>query len=255
RCRRRRDARPASARGRRRHRSAGIVRAQWNRGPVERIGLPKHPGAGRGVRRPGPLVVPDRRLSQLRERIDLRSRGLRARSARSSGGGKRADLLLPAAGRRGDRRLSGGSAPSGAVVESPAMSATAERRAWILGTTAPALVFLLVIAYLPIGYAVALSFFKKTAFNPAMTWVGLENYRYILNEPELWSAFGRSVVFTVGSVGLQVVMGLGSALLLNRAFAGSTVVRSLFVLPYLVPSIVVALVFQWLLSQEYGVIN
>ena len=125
----------------------------------------------------------------------------------------------------------------------------------MLGTTAPALLFLLVIAYLPIGYAVALSFFKKTAFNPAMTWVGLDNYRYIFNEPELWRAFGRSVVFTVGSVGLQLVMGLGSALLLNRAFAGSTVVRSLFVLPYLVPSIVVALVFQWLLSQEYGVVN
>ena len=60
------------------------------------------------------------------------------------------------------------------------MTATTERRAWILGTTAPALVFLLVIAYLPIAYAVMLSFFKKTAFNPAMKWVGLANYRYIL---------------------------------------------------------------------------
>jgi len=47
------------------------------------------------------------------------------------------------------------------------MSATTERRAWIFGTTAPALLFLLVIAYLPIAYAVSLSFFKKTAFNPA----------------------------------------------------------------------------------------
>jgi multiple sugar transport system permease protein len=46
-----------------------------------------------------------------------------------------------------------------------------------------------------------------------------------------------------------------SALLLNRAFRGSNLVRSLFVLPYLLPSIVVALVFQWLLSQEYGVLN
>ena len=78
------------------------------------------------------------------------------------------------------------------------MSATTERRAWILGTTAPALVFLLVIAYLPIAYAVMLSFFKKTAFNPAMKWVGLANYRYILEEPELWNAFWRSVVFTAG---------------------------------------------------------
>ena len=135
------------------------------------------------------------------------------------------------------------------------MSATTERRTWIFGTTAPALVFLLVIAYLPIAYAVSLSFFKKTAFNPTMKWVGLANYRFILDEPELWNAFWRSVVFTVGAVGLQLVWGLVSALLLNRTFRGLNVVRSLFVLPYLLPSIVVALVFQWLLSQEYGVIN
>src|SRR5216684_1409014 len=98
------------------------------------------------------------------------------------------------------------------------MSATTERRAWIFGTTAPALVFLLVIAYLPIAYAVMLSFFKKTAFNPAMSWVGLANYRYILEEPELWNAFWRSVVFSVGAVGLQLKWGLVSALLLDRAF-------------------------------------
>src|SRR5258706_11102931 len=135
------------------------------------------------------------------------------------------------------------------------MSATTERRAWILGTTAPALIFLLVIAYLPIPYAVMLSFFKKTAFNPAMKWVGLANYHYILEEPELWNAFWRSVVFTLGAVALQLVWGLVSALLLNRAFRGLNFVRSLFVLPYLLPSIVVALIFQWLLSQEYGVVN
>ena len=135
------------------------------------------------------------------------------------------------------------------------MNARAERRAWVLGTTAPALVFLLVIAYLPIAYAVSLSFFKKNAFNPAMKWVGLANYRFIFEEPELWNAFWRSVVFTVGAVSLQLAWGLVSALLLNRAFRGLNLVRSLFVLPYLLPSIVVALVFQWLLSQEYGVIN
>ena len=131
----------------------------------------------------------------------------------------------------------------------------AERRMWVLGTTGPALLFLAVVAYLPIAYAVALSFFKKTAFNPAMKWVGANNYRLILEEPELWNAFGRSVLFTVGSVVLQLALGLVAALLLNRAFRGLNVVRSLFVLPYLLPSIVVALVFQWLLSPEYGVVN
>jgi multiple sugar transport system permease protein len=135
------------------------------------------------------------------------------------------------------------------------MRAETERHAWVIGTTAPALLFLLVIAYLPIAYAVSLSFFKKTAFNPTMKWVGLANYQLIFDEPELWNAFWRSVLFTLGAVALQLVWGLVSALLLNRAFRGLTLVRSLFVLPYLLPSIVVALVFQWLLSQEYGVVN
>jgi len=98
------------------------------------------------------------------------------------------------------------------------MNGRTEQRVWVLGTTAPALVFLLVIAYLPIAYAVMLSFFKKTAFNPTMKWVGLANYRYILEEPELWNAFWRSVVFTLGAVALQLAWGLVAALLLNRAF-------------------------------------
>jgi NAD(P)-dependent dehydrogenase (short-subunit alcohol dehydrogenase family) len=53
------------AQRRRQHRSAGIVRAQWHRGTLEGVGLPEHLGVGRGVRRPGPLVVPDWSLSQL----------------------------------------------------------------------------------------------------------------------------------------------------------------------------------------------
>ena len=126
---------------------------------------------------------------------------------------------------------------------------------WVVGTTVPALLFLTVVAYLPILYAVGISFYKKTAFSPTMTWAGLKNYAFILQEAEFWSALGRSVFFTVGSVLVQLVWGVGVALLLNRTFRGMTAIRSLFILPYLLPTIVVALVFQWLLNQEYGVIN
>ena len=65
RCRRRNDANAASARRRRQHRSAGIVRAQRHCRTLEGVSLPEHSGVGRGMRRPGPLVVPDRCLSQL----------------------------------------------------------------------------------------------------------------------------------------------------------------------------------------------
>jgi len=126
---------------------------------------------------------------------------------------------------------------------------------WVVGTTVPALLFLTIVAYLPILYAVGISFFKKTAFSPAMTWAGLKNYAFILEEADFWAALVRSIVFTVGSVLVQLIWGVGVALLLNRTFRGMTAIRTLFILPYLLPTIVVALVFQWLLNQEYGVIN
>jgi multiple sugar transport system permease protein len=126
---------------------------------------------------------------------------------------------------------------------------------WVVGTTVPALLFLTIVAYLPILYAVGISFYKKTAFSPTMTWTGLKNYSFILGEADFWAALVRSVVFTVGSVLVQLIWGVGVALLLNRTFRMMTAIRSLFILPYLLPTIVVALVFQWLLNQEYGVIN
>ena len=64
-CRRRSDASSTCSQGRRQHRSVGIVRAKWHRRTLEGVGLPEHFGAGRGVRRSGPLGVPDGCLSQL----------------------------------------------------------------------------------------------------------------------------------------------------------------------------------------------
>jgi len=76
-----------------------------------------------------------------------------------------------------------------------------------------------------------------------------------LAEPNMWASLVHSIVFTVGSVLVQVVGGLTLALLLNRSFRGQGAARSLVILPYLLPTIVIGLVFKWLLNQDYGVIN
>lgn len=130
-----------------------------------------------------------------------------------------------------------------------------EKIFWILGTVVPALLLLIIISYFPISYAIFLSFVKKTAFSPHMTWAGIKNYIWILTDPELWASLGRSVVFTVGSVSLQIICGLVMALLLNQSFRGQSLARSLVILPYLLPTIVVGLVFKWLLNPDFGVIN
>ena len=112
------DARAPSARARRRHRPAGVVRAERRRGPLEPVGLSERAGAGRGVRRSGALVVPDRRVPQLRERPRVGRSRLRAGAARSTGGGQPAGLLRAACGRRRHRSVTslGGPRPGIPVI-------------------------------------------------------------------------------------------------------------------------------------------
>lgn len=131
----------------------------------------------------------------------------------------------------------------------------AEKIRWVSGSVLPALVLLVAVAYLPILYAITLGFYHKTAFDPAARWAGVENFLWLLQDADLWGALGRSVVFTLGSVGLQLAWGLFFALLLNQAIRGQGVMRSLVILPYLLPTIVVGLVFKWILNPEYGIVN
>jgi len=89
---------PASACRSAGNRPAGLLRAERPRRPVPPLAGPEPPRAGRGVRRARSLVLPERRLPQLRERTDLRFRRLRPRPARPAGRRKRPHLLLPADG-------------------------------------------------------------------------------------------------------------------------------------------------------------
>ena len=126
---------------------------------------------------------------------------------------------------------------------------------WIAIAIAPALILLIATSYLPIIFALTLGFFHRTAFDPKMTWVGLANFSWLLRQSDLWAALWRSTVFTLGSVGFQLAFGLFFGLLLNKSIRGRGLMRSLVILPYLLPTIVIGLVFNWILNPEFGVVN
>ncbi len=126
---------------------------------------------------------------------------------------------------------------------------------WVAAAIGPALILLLLTAYIPIIYALTLAFYNKTAFNPEMDFVGLKNFFWLLKRDDLWMALGKSIVFTIGSVGFQLAFGLFFGLLLNEAIRGRAIMRSLVILPYLLPTIVIGLVFRWILNPEFGVVN
>ncbi|WP_137285705.1 carbohydrate ABC transporter permease [Halorussus salinisoli] len=124
------------------------------------------------------------------------------------------------------------------------------------GSLFPVMVLFVFIAVFPIAWALAGSLFSINAFNPVWEWTGLSNYVHIFTADGFyWTAVVKSVIFGFGSVALQIVVGIAFALILRRSFRFNAFVRAVVLLPYLVPVIVVGLVFSWMMNPNYGVLN
>lgn len=120
----------------------------------------------------------------------------------------------------------------------------------------PALVLLVGIVAYPIARAIWLSFHRLEILHPDLSQsVGLEHYRTLLQDPVLRIALENSVVWVVGVVLFQFLGGLVGAMILNRRFPGRAVVRGLALIPWATPSVLVALMWTWMLDGNYGLIN
>jgi multiple sugar transport system permease protein len=107
----------------------------------------------------------------------------------------------------------------------------------------------------PVLNALWLSLHQGSSFIAEPTFVGLANYGRVLVDPEFWQAMGNGLFYALTSIGLQVVLGIAFALVLNQAFPAQRLVRGLATLPYLLPTVVVALTFQWLSDGSVGLIT
>jgi ABC-type sugar transport system permease subunit len=107
----------------------------------------------------------------------------------------------------------------------------------------------------PAMESVRLAFYSKLPFRQALTFAGLDNFRYILDDPVFWASARQAVVWTGASIVLQTVLGVAVALLLNEAVRGINVFRGLLLFPYMVPTVVIALVWRWMFNPEFGVVN
>lgn len=134
-------------------------------------------------------------------------------------------------------------------------SPAASDRAFGYALIAPALVIVVAVILVPLGFVVFDSLTDRTFIRQSFHFVGLKNYVALLGSPGFWQVFGRSMVWTLTSVVLQIVIGFAFALLLNQKFRGRGVVRGLFLLPWVTPVVVIALVWKWMLNDLYGVVN
>ncbi len=153
---------------------------------------------------------------------------------------------------------SGRRAGGHATTPSPRMSARRKERlaAWLF--LAPAIAYLLFAFALPIVYNVLLSFENVSPatlshfFSPG---AGLSNYSFILTDPTSREAIVRTLLFTVGSLAGQFLIGFALALLFTMTFPGRTFARSLIIVPWLVPLIVSGVIFKFLFQFQGGAVN
>ena len=122
----------------------------------------------------------------------------------------------------------------------------------------PSVLFLGAILGFPILYSLAISFQKfnlTTLVSGKAQFIGLQNYIAILGNPQLKNALVHSLIFTFFSILFQFTIGLGLAILLNKAFPLNNVMRGVLLSGWQVPSVVTGTVFLWLFNLDYGLVN
>jgi len=118
-------------------------------------------------------------------------------------------------------------------------------------TVLPTLLVIAGALVVPGLYALVASLHEIPAFDPEWTFVGLNNYATILGDPAFYNALTNGVIFTAGSIAVQLVVGIVVALLVNEL--KNKLVTAVTISLYVIPTAVVAVVFERMLTQRVGV--
>lgn len=119
----------------------------------------------------------------------------------------------------------------------------------------PSAILIATLTLFPIFYNVYLSFFQKHAFLNVQKFVLFSNYTSLLSDAEFWDSFKNGIIYSLSTIFLQILLGLSCALLLNERFKGRNFFRGALLFPYLIPTIVVVILWKWLLNSSYGLIR
>lgn len=128
------------------------------------------------------------------------------------------------------------------------------RTAWLL--LVPSLVVILGVTLWPVIYTFVLSFFyAPTGIHQVRTFVGLTNYLNMLKDQTFWQTIGRTLYFTLGSVGLELILGLAIAQLIHSRPPGWKFLRVSLIIPWAIPTIVIGAMWRWIYSGDFGALN
>ncbi len=131
-----------------------------------------------------------------------------------------------------------------------------QRELWIAyGFMLPAAILVAVLMYWPMIDTFRESLFSSSFINPNPQFVGFSTYQAIFADPLFWQILRNSVIWTLGVVILQNVFGFLVALLLNQNLPAQGILRSLILLPWVLPGVVVAILWRFMYDPQLGLIN
>ena len=119
----------------------------------------------------------------------------------------------------------------------------------------PALTLIAILMFYPVIQSFVMSFTKQMLYELEGKWCGLENYIKLLKDPSFWQSFKITLIWTLGTVVLQTILGVGSALLLYKSFSGRGIVRAFTLLPFFTPGVSIYLVWRWMYNDISGIFN
>ncbi|MFZ4451345.1 carbohydrate ABC transporter permease [Salibacterium aidingense] len=139
------------------------------------------------------------------------------------------------------------------------MSLKQKQRIWLkllpYLLVSPIVFWIIITIFIPLTGVIRESFYNTGFVGTQGEFIGFRNYAEILGSGTFWSAAGKSLYWVVGNAVLQGVLAFSTALLLNNNRKISKIARTWMILPWIVPTIVVAIFWQWIFNGSYGILN
>ncbi|MGB9858280.1 MAG: carbohydrate ABC transporter permease [Dictyoglomaceae bacterium] len=123
--------------------------------------------------------------------------------------------------------------------------------------TIPSFLIVAMVLFYPLFYSFYLSFYETSVGlgSLRLNFVGFNNYVNVLKSSEWWMSFLRTAYFVFYDIFVGMSLGLGIAILLNKNFRFKGIARTLVLFPYVLPTIVKALMWKWIYNSDYGFLN